>query len=495
MKHKKNVKGQSGANFSVKKRGRPPKNNAEAINEIISKNVRNVEVEKPKRAFRVREVNFNITSPKSVKKGKMNIDTEQMLKDLVELGRIKPEDKKIKENKFKKRKEEFLDLPKSPLVKLIEKRNSSIFKISAIFFGIVIIFMFSVLYILSSKTVININLKKISNDVDLQKNFELYNDRDSITSSDVVAVSANLKTTLQDEYFVEMKDVASDIVEGRIKIVNNSNERKVFVKTTRFISDVTGSLYRLKEDTVIPANGDIEVTVYADNKDINGENVGVRFTVPGLKTDEAKKLIYGESVESFFKGSTKKQIIDSGDISKANDILDVKLKQKAVEELRAKIEDSGDFEMITSSIEFLIYNKKNDGVIGKEVSTIRTSGAIDISAIFVNKNKILNLVKGDILSQNTNGYAINIDKDNMVLDVLRADSLTRDLVLNIKTKAYSSYDVAKLLDKKEIAGMNVNSFYQYVSDRGFAQSVNVVNYPFWNQKITTVLDNIIIRVK
>ena len=456
-----------------------------------AKSVSSKDIEEIKSDFRIKRVSNK--KMKSVRKGKMEIDTEQMLNDLIELGRIKPvEQKKIKEKNLKK---ELFDLPKSPLRKMIEKGNSSILKISAVFFSIVVLFVFSLVYVFGSKTFINITLKRVPNDVNIQRNFSLFNDKDSLRNNDVIAIYTMARVDINDEYIVDVKRVESDIAEGSINIINNSNEGKTFVNTTRFISNVTGNLYRLKETVSIPALSTISATVYADNKDIEGESANTRFTIPGLKSEEAQKVIYGETSESFGKGVTNKSVVNSEDVLKASDMLDIKLKQKVVEELRDKIKDKGELEFIPTGLTYNISNKNIDGDVGDEVSKILISGTIDAKGVLVDRNKILNLVKGELLSQNTNGYVINIDENCLEFDIIRVDFLTRDLSLDIKAKVYTSYDMDRILNKKDILGMEVNNFYDYVSDVGFANRVSVVNFPFWNSKITKIKDNIIIRVK
>lgn len=462
-------------------RGRPPK--------IVDKK----DDVSANKTFKTRKVNFDLKIPKSVRRGKMDIDTEQMLKDLEELGRIKPSEKLV--GSKSKLKNQLMDLPKSPLKKMIEKSNGSILKITVVFFSIIILFMFSVLYLLNSKTVINIQLKKISENINTNKTFQLFNDKDNLDDQDVVAMYSNITATESAQYQVGYKDIVDGTVEGRLKIINNSQEKKVFVKTTRFVSDITGDLYRLKEDTVIPANDTVEVVVYADNKIVKGEETGTTFRIPGLRTEEAQRLIYGESLERFSFGTVKKQIVDESDLLKASDFADVKLKQKAIDELRKKIEVGANYELLADSLNYVITNKKFDAKVGDEKNVINVTGSVEATAVFIDKDKVLTLIKNEVLSKNPNGYSVNISADNLTMEILRADYLTRDLMLNIKVLAHSDYDVSKIINKNDIAGMAVSSFYKYMSDRGIAQRVTVVNYPFWNKKITSIEDNIIIRLK
>lgn len=464
-------------------RGRPPK--------IINKE----DDAEARQTFKTKKIDFGLKKPKSVKKGKMDVDAEQMLRDLEELGRIKPVEKSQKNKKRKKIKDELIDLPESPLKKMIDKKNNSILKIGAVFFAIVILFMFSILYLLNSKTVINIELKKVPSEINTNITYQLFSDEDNLANQEVVAIYSKVNTSGTVQYEVGYKEVVSGVVEGRLRIINESNEKKVFVRTTRFISETTGDLYRLKEDTVIPANGSVDVIVYADNPLVKGEDIGTRFKIPGLKTEEAQRLIYGESLEEFVVGTTKKQIIDENDISKANDLADVKLKEMAIDELRKKIEKNGNYELLADSLNYVINNKKIDAKVGDEKSIINVSGNIEATGIFIDRDKILNSVKNDILSSTPSEYNISINKDDLKIEVVRADYLTKSLTVSVKGNIHVVYDIDKIIDKNEIAGMSINDFYQYITKKGATEKANVVNYPFWNKGITTIKDNIIINVR
>lgn len=464
-------------------RGRPPK----IINKEDDKEARQI--------FKTKKIDFGLKKPKSVKKGKMDVDAEQMLRDLEELGRIKPIEDNSKQKKKRRIKDELMDLPASPLKKMIEKKNNSILKISAIFFAIVIVCMFAVLYLLNSKTVINIELKKVPNDINTNKTYQLFSSEDNLENQNVVAIYSKINTNGTVQYEVPFKEVASGVVEGKLKIINDSNEKKVFVRTTRFISEITGDLYRLKEDTVIPANSSVDVIVYADNPLVKGEDIGTKFKIPGLKTEEAQKLIYGESLEEFVVGTAKKQIVNEDDISKANDLADIQLKEVAINELRKKIEKSGNYELLADSLNYVIDNKKIDVKVGDEKKVINVTGNIEATGIFIDKDQILNSIKNDILSSVPNAYNISINKDDFKVSILRDDYVARTLTINISGSIHTAYDINKIIDKNAIAGMSVNDFYQYIIKTGIIQKANVVNYPFWNKDITTIKDNITINIK
>lgn len=439
---------------------------------------------------------------KKVQKGKMNIDTEQMIKDLVELGRINnSENKKTSSNKKKKSGNgvnPFFDLSNSPLVNFIQEKNhGASVKIAVGFLAIVTVFFASILYVANSKAVINIVLKRTDSTSQIQRTFNIYDlsELDKANHSAIV-VSVPVEVSVDDSYAVSTRTIKTERAEGKIKITNNSNMAQGLVASTRFISDVSGDLYRLAETVNIPANSSIEARIYADKETYSGESAGVRFTIPGLRSDEMKKLIYGESISNINFEGVAKAIVTEDDISKANSALETKLRQLATNTLQNKLSNHNTFVLLNDSLNFQITNTSLNGVkVGSEVEGIKISGKAKASALFIDKNKILDVVKSNILSQNLSSNIVKIKESTLNYYLSKIDLVNKLASLNISIDSYVSYNIDQILDREDIAGMNINDFYIYAQDKGFASRVQVVSYPFWNKTLPRISDNIMIRVK
>src|SRR3989339_89529 len=71
---------------------------------------------------------------------------------------------------------------------------------------------------------------------------------------------------------------------GVITVVNSTSRDFRFVAKTRFLSE-DDVLFRLKEATDVPADGSVDVSVYADVAGSTGDIGPSRFTIPGLSQE------------------------------------------------------------------------------------------------------------------------------------------------------------------------------------------------------------------
>ncbi len=437
---------------------------------------------------------------KRVEKGKMNIDTAQMIKDLVELGRIKDEKKEHVKNKVshKKTVSPFMDLSNSPLINFIQEKNhGSYFKVALVFLSIVILFFLSILYVINSKAVINVVLKKADSSTQIQRTFNVYDVSElSKDNSSAIVVSVPVDVNVEDSYAISTQVVKTTKAEGKIKIINNTAQPQGLVASTRFVSDATGDLYRLKDTVNIPANSSVEAYVYADKETANGENAGIRFTIPGLKSDAVRQLIYGESITNINFDGVAKAVVTQDDMTQAESVLEGKLKQAAMNALQDKVSNYTNFSILPDSFDFKIASTSLNGVkVGNEVDGIKISGKASATALFVSKDKLLDVIKSSILSQNVSSNVVNIKESTLSYDLSKMDLINKLASLNISVDNYVSYDIDQMLNREDIAGMNINDFYVYVQDKNFASRVQVISYPFWSKNLPKIANNIIIKVK
>ena len=448
------------------------------------------------------KISAKVPAPgKRIEKGRMNIDTEQMIKDLVELGRIKDDKKEVavkSKAKNKKTSNSFMDLSNSPLVNFIQERNyGSSFKVVLVFLALVVVFFLSVLYVVNSKAVINIVLKQTDSESRIQRTFNVYDVSElSKNGNSAVIVSAPVEVTINDSYALSTQVIKTTKAEGKIKIINNTPASQGLVSNTRFISETSGDLYRLKDTVNIPANSFIEAYVTADKETAKGELNGTKFTIPGLKSDEIRKLIYGESISDINFDGVAKSIVTEEDMSKAKNTLEVKLKQAAMNALQEKIASYNNFLILSDSFDFKIVSTSLNNIkVGDEVGNINISGKASATALFANRAKLLDVAKSNILSQNVSSNIVKIKESTLDYSLSKIDLVNKLASLTISVDNYVSYNVDEMLNREDIAGMDVDDFYAYVQDKDFANKVQVISYPFWNHSLPKITDNIIIRVK
>jgi hypothetical protein len=102
---------------------------------------------------------------------------------------------------------------------------------------------------------------------------------------------------------------------GTISIINETSNDYRFVATTRFLSP-EGVLFRMKEAANIPANGTVDVEVYADKVGVGGDIEPTKFTIPGLSAD-LQPRVYGQSHVAMTGGGGTVTAVAESDIEAA----------------------------------------------------------------------------------------------------------------------------------------------------------------------------------
>lgn len=125
---------------------------------------------------------------------------------------------------------------------------------------------------------------------------------------------------------------------GQVKIFNNSSQKQSLVATTRLLSS-NNILYRLKNQVVVPAKGNIEAAIYADKAGKEFEVGPTKFTIPGLSTS-LQQLIYAESSAPTTGGSQEIAFLTKDDLDKAQNDLKEETAKEALDNFKKEIQAS-----------------------------------------------------------------------------------------------------------------------------------------------------------
>ncbi len=106
---------------------------------------------------------------------------------------------------------------------------------------------------------------------------------------------------------------------GEITIVNNYSVDQALVATTRFLAD-DGTLFRLQNDVIVPADDSITANISADDQTLSKNIPAGRWSIPGL--DEAmQQYIYGQSNDIIYGRGQEAASVTEQDIAAAKQIL------------------------------------------------------------------------------------------------------------------------------------------------------------------------------
>ncbi|MCK4554185.1 hypothetical protein KAU19_04445, partial [Candidatus Parcubacteria bacterium] len=107
-------------------------------------------------------------------------------------------------------------------------------------------------------------------------------------------------------------EVISEEVIGKVILINNYSKNQPLVATTRLLSP-DNKLFRIKKTVNVPAGGQLEVEVYADEPGQDMIIGPAHFTIPGLWAG-LQDEIYGESKEPMKYSRQVKKYIKQDDI-------------------------------------------------------------------------------------------------------------------------------------------------------------------------------------
>ncbi len=120
---------------------------------------------------------------------------------------------------------------------------------------------------------------------------------------------------------------------GIITIINTTPKSYTFVATTRFLTK-DGVLFRLKSAANIPASGQVDAAVAADQPGAQGDIGPSDFTIPGLSADLQAK-IYGKSQAAMTGGAGTAKAVSQADLDQAKASLMNKLNSESQGNLKA----------------------------------------------------------------------------------------------------------------------------------------------------------------
>jgi len=438
----------------------------------------------------------NYEAPKIVKKGKMDIDAKQMLNDLASLERLENNEKDS---------DDYSPIRKKSMDNILKKKNNS-FKFSIVFLSFAIIVLLFALYMLSYKAVIYINPEPKEITSEFETGLSYVNLED--ISENVAAIRVSASVSLEDSYEPEEKIAKTGIAKGSIRLINTSNTPQKLVATTRFLAEGTGDLYRLKEFIEIPAKNEVIAEVYADQSGMKGEANQTKFTIPGLNSNRQLE-VYAFSEGKIVSEVKIYSLVTSDDITKAREIMELKLKsavrdeiQKTFEEYLNKEElsnlDAKSWKIIDDTLNFRLDSRNIYTMSGEEVvDGFFMDGSMFASAIFVNEDKILNLVISNMEDEDLieGQIKINVSSDNFYYDYKKQDAFSRKIYLNVGISGEVEYNVLDIVNREDFISMSSSDVKQFIEEKGIDAKVRIKITPIFRDTLPSSPSNIEIKVQ
>lgn len=277
------------------------------------------------------------------------------------------------------------------------------------------------------------------------------------------------------------------VVKGEVVVYNKMNVPQPLVKTTRLLT-ATGVLFRLSAGTVVPANGQVTVPVYADVPGVASEIAPSQFTIPGL-TPAKQQLVYAESTVAMIGGSRSVGVLSAADIKNAEDAY----KQKVVEAYLAANPAGSEARAVVVAEQVLSVNHKP----GEEVGEFVVSGSSTMAVVSYGASDLLALVNKKATSK------IDTTAEKL-LSVARAPEVTlaryaladgtADLAVSQTVMVTLDANVEKLLPEN-FFGKGKDAIQRYILGLDHVAGVDVQFSPSWIFTAPSVPDRIRVVVK
>jgi len=384
---------------------------------------------------------------------------------------------------------------KSSSTKTAKKTTKSfgLYRKIAFSFIILTFLLIAVIFYLSA---IKVSIFLIPNQEKLSDNLtvDVYDQSQSALASEknVVGVVKQVDVELTKSYPVSGKEILGQEVTGKVLIINSYNKNQPLVATTRLLTP-DNKLFRIKDTVNVPAGGQIEVVVYADEAKPEMAIGPTTFTIPGLWAGLQDK-IYGQSKEPMKYLEKVKQIIAQGDIDQATKDLKENLVGKAKDEIGTGFKD---YDQVIYQIDNNSINQQLDSKVGEEKANFSATMKTKVTVVAFKDDKMLELAKQKLtasLPDDKELIEFNKKDLNYSLNNYNLNQGTASVDVSFSGKM-ALKDKAQVIDRKKIVGLNDEQLKQYLNNLPEIAGYEIKFFPSFIKKVPSLVDRIDIEIK
>lgn len=309
---------------------------------------------------------------------------------------------------------------------------------------------------------------------------------------------------------------------GAITVKNLSPLPWDLAERTRFQTE-DGIVFRTPSAIRIPAAypsgapGTLDVPVAADELDAYGQIIGARgnigpskFFLPGIKNEENRKKLYGESAAPMTGGITDYAVsVSKEDIEAAQKALTAETASSAVDDLKRYVEEQN----LVAKTNLSLLTDRNaveigeaevtipTGILGSEIGQFEVKAFYSASGVSYDRFLLTELLKERIKSRvDPDKKLISIADEDISYRFLEIDKAAGKIRLTATMRARQAYELdpekengARFIKKitDHIAGMRVKDATSYLQQQtDEIANVEIKTWPIWAPAIPNIADNI-----
>jgi hypothetical protein len=278
---------------------------------------------------------------------------------------------------------------------------------------------------------------------------------------------------------------------GVVTLYNELSSSQPLIATTRLLTS-EGILFRMKEGATVPANGSVEVEVYADQEGVSGDIGPSSFTIPGLNATK-QASVYAKSTESMSGGVATISVVSEEEMQQAANQLHESLKEDAISMLEAEAgEDLLGESFVTEVISEEYSIEPNTEADGYDVTV-----TIKVIGVFYDLDALKQIAVGQLYEQIGEGREfIAINTDEMLVEVSRYQTEPEGANVHvvIEGKVITSR-TSDALEVDRFTGMLPSDIYALLVGEGVATDVTVELSPFFVRRIPRMADHIYLEIE
>jgi hypothetical protein len=288
---------------------------------------------------------------------------------------------------------------------------------------------------------------------------DIYNGDAAVKDSGVAGLVRQAGIEQSKEFETSGKLVGGEELIGTATIVNNYNKSQSLVATTRLLS-ADGKLYRIKDTVTVPADGSIEVAIYADEQKPENAVQPTKFTIPGLWAGLQDKIYAETKVATVYREKATK-IVDQDDIDKAVEELKLTLAKQAENQLSP--DEKNKFNQFLYKLDDNSITFETDGKAGEEKEKINVTVKGVVSIVAFSDDKIKQLAKeklGAYLGDNKT--LVNFNENKLTYGLSSVDVKQNIASINVAFEGDVITKNESVVDKTKLVGLTKAQLESYL---------------------------------
>lgn len=291
---------------------------------------------------------------------------------------------------------------------------------------------------------------------------------------------------------IDLKTV-DDHASGKVIFYNKRGESQSLVARTQLRSEKTGLIFRTKQRVVVPAHGEAEVDVVADDVGVKTNIEPDRLTVLKIWKDW-QNLIYAENKEKFAGGTREAKVASEDQIEKARQAVAQNIHQKNIDSIRSELNEEE--KILDNAVSKEILTHKAFTRTDKQTEQFDMYAQVKSVAVIFNEESLNDLAQNKLKAQIIEGKEfLGHNPNSFKYNVQSYDEKNSTARIKTYLEGSSIYKISSAaFDKEKLIGRNKDEIESYFKNNADVENIKISFFPFWVNSVPNMKDHIDILV-